>query len=198
MNLPGDLVSCAGSGILAEMIRLASSSGYSHTQIVVRGSPDPIRRRLDFQVLEVGSRIRIARFSTLGYDAFRVDRPCAPKGEDQAIWGEHVAADARRLVAHLQATGNDRYPWWKLPLYLVGDVDWRGRLIRGGPRQVCSVMSVRPLVARGWSFYTWDGHDRRLVDQHDEIETVRPGDIVRFFEEGGGRRIYESKYAPMI
>src|SRR3990172_5457747 len=70
------------------MIRLASSSGYSHTQIVVRGSPDPIRRRLDFQVLEVGSRIRIARFSTLGYDAFRVDRPCAPKGQDQAIWGE--------------------------------------------------------------------------------------------------------------
>ena len=198
MVLPGDLVSCAGKSLLSDLIRLGSGSGYSHTQLVLSPSRFPIGRPLDFEVLEVSSRIRIARFSELGYDAFRVDRPRAPKGEDQAVWGEHIAADVRRLVALLQATKQDRYPWWKLPLYLIGDVDWRGRLIRSGPRQVCSVMSVRPLVARGWSFYAWVGDERRLVDQHDEIETVRPADIVRFFNEGGGQRVCESRFAPVV
>lgn len=196
MILPGDLVSCAGRGWLSELIRWQTDSGYSHTQLVVEAAPFPASKPLDFKVLEVGRRIRIARFSDLGYYAFRVDRPRAPAGEHQAIWGEHVAADVKRLVAILQDQGADAYPWWKLPLYLLPNLDWRGRMIRQGPRQVCSVMSVRPLVARGWSYYLWRGGDRILVDTHDEIQCVRPADIVRFSIEGGMKLIHESRFAP--
>lgn len=198
MILPGDLVSCAGRGLLAELIKWETSSGYSHVQLVVEASPFPCSRPYDFRVLDVSARIRIAKFSELGYYAFRVDRPKCPAGEHQAVWGEHVAGDAKRLVAHLQATGQDRYPWWKLPLYLLPQLDWRGKLIREGPRQVCSVASARCLVARGWSYYMWRGDDRILVDTHDEVECVMPSDIVRFAVEGGMRCIHESRFAPVI
>jgi hypothetical protein len=196
--LPGDVVSCAGREMLAELIHWQTHSGYSHTQLVVEPAPFPCSRPFDFKVLDVGARIRIARFSDLGYYSYRVDRPKCPAGEHQAAWGELVAGDAKRLVAHLQATNQDRYPWWKLPLYLLPNLDWRGRLIREGPLQVCSVISVRCLVARGWSYYIWNGPDRILVDTHNEIQCVRPSDIVRFAVEGGMQRICESRFAPVI
>lgn len=190
----GDLVlvaSGAGQGILSSLIRWRTGSAFSHAQLVVSDGYAP---GLDWQVLEVGWRIRVAPAAeALGAREFVVWRP----SRDTAR-GALVAADARSLVEQLHARGEDRYPWWKLGAYALGS-DTAARLLRSGPRQVCSVMSVYPWIARGLFVWRWrdDRHGFERLDDPCEVRSITPGDLQRCAIEQGWARVYETPGAPV-
>ncbi|RIL03125.1 MAG: hypothetical protein DCC71_15450 [Proteobacteria bacterium] len=192
---PGDLVvvaSGAGQGLLSSLIRWRTGSGFSHAQLVTRPG---LARTLAFGVLEVGWRIREARaFDVLEGRAFVVWRP--PLHVELRF---AAAGDARRLVAELERRGESRYPWWKLVPYALGR-SAAARILRGGPRQVCSVASVYPLVQRGLELYAWDAAagDYERLDRDAEVRTVTPADVQRNAIERGWRRVYETPRAPVI
>jgi hypothetical protein len=191
---PGDLVlvaSGAGQGLLSRLIRWRTRSGFSHAQLVtsVGGA-----RGLLFGVLEVGWRIHNAAASdVLAGREFVVWRTPLQLGD---AWA--AASDALRLVALLEDRGESAYPWWKLPAYALGR-NAAARIVRAGPRQVCSVASVFPLIARGLELYVAnrDGESER-IDTAAEVRTITPADLARNALEQGWRRIYATPNAPEI
>lgn len=189
----GDIVcvaSGAGQGPLSWMIRRATGSGFSHAQLVLRTGH---ASSLGFAVLEVGWQVREAlACDALSLREFVIWRPPAPDGV-----GTLVAHDALRLLRALEARGETTYPWWKLPAYALGRTAAE-RLLRAGPRQVCSVMSIYPWVARGLDLYAWDDDagDYERLDSAAEVRTVTPADIQRNAIERGWVRVYETPDCP--
>jgi hypothetical protein len=166
-------------GALSGLIRAVTDSRFSHAQLVVS---EPLDDDLtSFDVLEVGWTIRVTNFARLDRGEFEVWRPVAVPNR------ENIGDNVRKLVRALRQSGNDRYPWWKLPLY-VFPTDWRGRLIRKGMRQVCSVMTARALVSHGWRPRRHP--DGVVIDHHNEVEALTPGDLHRMLQlQGAGKLI---------
>lgn len=188
----GDLVLCAsgaGQGVLSNAIRWWTGSAFSHVQLVL----SDVTAWGDFDVLEVGWRIRAAKASEVlagrEYVVYRV-----PLSRGERIC---AAEDGWRFLAELEAAGRTRYPWWKLPAYLLRR-GTRARVLRAGPRQVCSVVSCNLLVTRGLEMWVWDSRRRGFdrIDTAGEIHAVTPGDLQRCAIEQGWRRVHETPGCP--
>lgn len=192
--MPGDLVcvaSGAGQGLLSALIRWRTGSAFSHAQLVLSKG---FAESLAFEVLEVGWRVRRATAGeVLLHRDFVIWRPTAA-GE----LGDLVAWDARRLLEALERAGRTLYPWWKLLPLALGRAAAL-RIVRAGPRQVCSVMSMFPWIARGLDFYVWSPRilDYERIDSDAEVRTVTPGDIARNAIEQGWHRVYATSGAPV-
>jgi len=189
----GDILLCSSPGSwLSGAIRFVTASEASHAALVT--SADPIGG--DFACLEVSSRITVAPISAfphrqwVAYRPRRAGRPLGP------VIGQQIARD---LLALLSAGGvlGALYPWWRLPAYLFGR-DWRGWLLLAGPRQVCSVTTVRAEIAHGVEVWCWEGNQRRQLLTANEIESITPGDLLRNACEEGWEPIAWTSEAPIL
>lgn len=195
----GDLVLCAsgaGQGVLSRLIRWRTGSGFSHAQLVVQGGRVLVtssgRVVPTFRVLEVGWRVReAAALEVLDGREFVVWRTTLHPG-----LAALAAENARVYLAELHRQGRDRYPWPKLFALALGRC-FAQRFLLGGPLQVCSAMSVFPLIAQGAEFYVWNGDEREKLDTDAEVRAVTPADLALNGVEGQMQRVFATPGAPV-
>jgi hypothetical protein len=190
---PGDIVLCTDPGsIFSAGIRWLTGSQASHAALVTAGDP----AWGDFWVLEVGWRIRPQRISEFSAREWCAWRPTWGLQPLPALAGAQIARDT---LAWLAADGvlGALYPWWKLPAYWFAR-DWRGRLLRAGARQVCSVTTIRAAITHGVEVWSWRGDNRDVLLTADEVESVTPADLARNAVEQGWEEIAWTDNAPII
>lgn len=173
---PGDVVLFAGTGSswLSRAIRWAQGGvPVTHAALVTHATPLVL-------ILDVAWTIAVRSLAELGARDYQIVRPCVDGEPASEALGRRVADDSLQMLRRLE---DRRYPWWRLPAYLFPR-DWRDELVGQGPRQVCSVWTVRAWAAHGLAFWAWDG-DRRRRLAHDEIVSVDPRDLWRLANEEG-------------
>jgi hypothetical protein len=189
----GDILLCsAKDSLLSAGIRWLTRSQSSHAALVTAADPNGG----DFLCLEVGSRIRVAPISDYPTREWIAYRPRVLGLPLTPLAGQKIARD---LLSLLSAGGvlGALYPWWKLVAYVLGR-DWRGHLLLSGPRQVCSVTTIRAAVAHGVEVWVWDGSNRCQLLTADEIESITPADLLHNAVEQGWEPIAWTGEAPVI
>lgn len=189
----GDVLVCTTPGdLFSRAIRWATRSDASHVALVTRADP----AGGNFWLLEVGCTLREARIAEFPGREWIAYRPTTDAGPIAPEEGAVIVYQTLRFLAAAGALGA-LYPFWKLPAYLLGR-DWRGRLILSGARQVCSVVTMRALAARGIALWAWEGDNRRRLDAADEIEGITPADVLRTAIEEGWIEVAWTDHAPVF